>query len=67
MAEAEQAVPRAVADIPAEVRERLDTAGKLSDEDIKTIIGFARKALKDFSPDSEPKPDAGPKERSKRE
>ncbi len=67
MTEAEQAVRMAVADIPAAVRERLDTAGKLSDEDIKTITGFARKALEDFSPDSEPKPDAGPKERSKRE
>lgn len=65
MAEAEQAVRRAVANIPAEVRERLDTADKLSDGDRETILETARKAVEDFSFDSKPKPEAVPKERSK--
>ncbi|MEE4356169.1 MAG: alternate F1F0 ATPase, F1 subunit alpha [Desulfococcaceae bacterium] len=66
MTEAEQAVRGAVADIPAGVRERLDTADKLSDGDRETILETARKVLEDFSPDSKPKPDALAKERSKR-
>ena len=45
MTDAEQAVRKAAADIPAEVRERLDTADKLSDEDRETIIDIARQAL----------------------
>ena len=45
MTDAEHALREAAADIPAEVRERLDTAEKLSDEDRKTIIEIARKAL----------------------
>ena len=44
----------AAAEIPAEVRERLDTADKLSDEDRETIIEIARKALEEFQ--SKPKP-----------
>jgi F-type H+-transporting ATPase subunit alpha len=66
MAEAEQAVRKAVADISAEVRERLDTADKLSDGDHETILETVRKALEDFSPNAKTKPDAVPKERSKR-
>ena len=45
MTDAEQAVRKAAAEIPAEVRERLDTADKLSDEDRETIIEIARTAL----------------------
>jgi len=43
MTDAEHALLKAAADIPAEVRERLDTADKLSDEDRKAIIQIARK------------------------
>jgi F-type H+-transporting ATPase subunit alpha len=45
MTDAEHAVREAAADIPAEVRERLDTAEELSDEDRETIIQIARKSL----------------------
>ena len=41
MTDAEHALREAAADIPAEVRERLDTAEKLSDEDRETIIEIA--------------------------
>ena len=44
MTDAEQAVRQAAAEIPAEVRERLDTADKLSDEDRETIIEIARQS-----------------------
>ena len=49
MKDAEEAVHRAVAKIPAEVAQRLDTADKLSKEDRETIIDVARKALAEFS------------------
>jgi len=54
MTDAEQAVRKAAADIPAEVSGRLDTADKLSDEDRKTILEIARKALARFQPKPEP-------------
>ena len=54
MTDAEHAVREAAAEIPAEVRERLDTADKLSDEDRETIIEIARKALARFQPKPEP-------------
>ena len=50
MKEAEHAVREGALDIPAEVRERLDTADKLSDEDGEKIIAIARKALARFQP-----------------
>ncbi len=53
--DAEQAVRRAAAEIPAKVCERLDTAAQLSDEDRATIIEIARKALSGFSPEPGPK------------
>ena len=55
MTDAEYAVREAAADIPAEVRERLDTPVKLSDEDRETIIEIARKSLARFQPKPEPK------------
>lgn len=55
MTDAEHAVREAAADIPAEVRERLDTADKLSDEDREAIIEIARKAIEEFSPESGPR------------
>jgi F-type H+-transporting ATPase subunit alpha len=57
MTDAEHALHEAAADIPAEVRKRLDTADKLSDEDRKTIIGIASKVLEKFQPEPEAKPE----------
>ena len=73
MTDAEHALREAAADIPAEMRERLDTAEKLSDEDRETIIQIARKALANFQlkPEAkaEPKPvaKAEPKPEAKAE
>jgi F-type H+-transporting ATPase subunit alpha len=53
MTDAEQAVRKAAADIPAEVRERLNTAEELSDEDRETIIQIARKSLDRFRSEPE--------------
>ena len=58
MTDAEHALLKAAADIPAEVRERLDTADKLSDDDRKTIILIARTSLARFQP--KPEPEAKP-------
>ncbi len=55
MTEAEHALCEAAADIPAEVRERLDTAEELSDEDREMIIEIARKSLARFQPKPESK------------
>lgn len=52
MAEAEHALIEA-ADIPAEIRERLDTGDKLSDEDREIIIQIARKSIAGFQPKPE--------------
>jgi len=45
MTDAEHVLREAAAEIPAEVRKRLDTADTLSDEDRETIIQIARKSL----------------------
>jgi F-type H+-transporting ATPase subunit alpha len=62
MTDAEHAVQKAAANIPAEVCARLESADKLSDEDRKTIIEIARLALTPFQPKPEaeaiPKPEA---------
>jgi len=59
MADAEHAVREAAAGIPMELRERLDSAEKLSDTDRDAIIGIARKSLAHFQPepDLESKPE----------
>ena len=57
MPEAEEALRTAAADIPAEVRERLDTAEELSDEDRETILQIARQSISRF----QPKPESGSK------
>ena len=57
MRDAEHALREAAADIPAKVRERLDTAEKLSDEDRETIIQIARKSLAPFQAKSESEPE----------
>jgi F-type H+-transporting ATPase subunit alpha len=54
MKDAEHALCEAAAGIPAEVRGRLETAGKLSSEDRQTIIGIAAQALARFQPRPEP-------------
>ena len=58
MTDAEHALHEAAADMPAEVRERLNTADKLSDDDRKTIILIARTSLARFQP--KPEPEAKP-------
>ncbi len=60
MTDAERAVREAAADIPAAVAERFETADKLSDEDRKTMIELARRALAPF----QPKPQAEPEPRA---
>ena len=61
MTDAEHAVHEAAASIPAEVCARFETAAKLSDEDRKTIIEIARKALAPFPAQSR----TGPSPRSR--
>jgi F-type H+-transporting ATPase subunit alpha len=58
MTDAGHAVREAAATIPAEVSARFETAAKLSDEDKKTAVEIARKALAPFVPKPEPKPEA---------
>jgi F-type H+-transporting ATPase subunit alpha len=58
MTAAEQAVQEAAAHIPAEVRARLGSADKLTDEDRKTIVEIARQALAPFQPKPEPEAQA---------
>jgi F-type H+/Na+-transporting ATPase subunit alpha len=60
MAVAGHALREAAATIPAEVRERLDTAEKLSAEDRETIVEIARQALEGFQHKPDPKPEAEP-------
>jgi F-type H+-transporting ATPase subunit alpha len=59
MTDAEHALHEAAVDIPPDVRERLDTADKLSDEDRETIIQIARQALEAFLPEPESKSKPG--------
>ncbi len=58
MAAAQHALREAAADIPAEVRDRLDTAEKLSSEDRETIVEIARKSLAPFRPKPQTEPEA---------
>jgi len=62
MTNAERAVRKAAAAIPAEVSERLAAADKLSDENRETMIEIARQAIEEFLPEpdsrSEPEPEA---------
>jgi F-type H+/Na+-transporting ATPase subunit alpha len=65
MTDAEHAVHESATSIPTDVRDRLDTADKLSDEDLKSIIEVARLALIPFQPKSEAKSEAEPEVESK--
>jgi F-type H+-transporting ATPase subunit alpha len=64
MTDAEHALCEAEADIPAEVRGRLDTDEELSDEDRETIIQIARKSLAGFQPKPEVHTQLKPKVKS---
>ena len=50
MAEAQKALQAAAATIPDDLSARFETAAKLSDEDRKTVVELARKALEGFQP-----------------
>jgi F-type H+-transporting ATPase subunit alpha len=66
MTDAEQAVRKAAAKIPAKVGERLDVADELSDADRETIIKIARQALEAFSPEEESKSEHEPEQESQK-
>ena len=53
--DAEQALRKAVADVPAEVRGRFSSNDKLSDEDRKAILKVVGKAIAPFQPAPDPK------------
>jgi F-type H+-transporting ATPase subunit alpha len=53
---AAEAVQKAAEEIPSEVSARFETADKLSDEDRKTVIDVATKALAPFQPEPAPPP-----------
>jgi F-type H+-transporting ATPase subunit alpha len=63
MPDAERALREAVAEIPAEVTGRFETAEKLSDEDRKAVIQIASKSLEPFQP--KPDPDSKPQNQPK--
>ena len=65
MIEAEQAVHDASETIPEDVRERFETAKKLSEEDRATILEIARQALTRFQSEPEAGPKSGRMDRSK--
>ena len=64
MTDAEHALREAAADIPAEVRQRLDAADSLSDGDRETIIRIARESLVPFQPEGETEPLSKPETES---
>ena len=61
MTDAENAVQKAAATIPADVRKRFESADKLSDEDRKAIIEIAHQVLIPFQPKPDPNTRADPK------
>jgi len=72
--DAELALRKAAAEIPADVGERLISAGKLSDPDRQSILDIATRSLASFQPKPAPKPEAkgdeakvGPKAKAKSE
>jgi F-type H+-transporting ATPase subunit alpha len=67
MPNAEHAVRKAAANIPAEVCGRFESADKLSDEDRNTITEIVREALAPFQPKPGPKAEAKLKSEAKPE
>ena len=72
--DAELALRKAAAEIPADVGERLISSDKLSDADRQSILDIATRALASFQPKPAPKPEAkgdeakaGPKPKAKSE
>jgi F-type H+-transporting ATPase subunit alpha len=65
MLDAEHAVQKAAANIPAEVCARFESADKLSDEDRNTIVEIASQALAPFEPKPEAKAQTTPKPEGK--
>ena len=57
MNDAEQALQKAVAGIPTDMAERLTSAEKFSDEDRKSILDIATRALASLQPVEVPKPE----------
>ena len=64
MTDAEHALHEAAVHIPPQVRERLETAGQLSDQDRDGILEIARNALAPFQPKADAKPKSEPGEKS---
>ena len=66
MTDAERALREAANEIPAKVRERLDGAAALSDEDRELIVHLAREVLARFQaePDAKAEPQSGAEPRS---
>jgi F-type H+/Na+-transporting ATPase subunit alpha len=58
--DAEQALRKAVADIPAEIRQRFASNDKLSDADRKAILQVVGKAIAPFQPEPATKPGKTP-------
>jgi F-type H+-transporting ATPase subunit alpha len=58
--DAEQALRKAAADIPAPVRQRFESNDKLSDEDHKAILDVATKAIASLQPKPVPDPKGQP-------
>ena len=67
MKDAQQAVLKAAMNIPKDICDRFETAEKLSDEDRKSIIEIARRALINFQPKPEAKTDAKDESKTKPE
>ena len=60
MRDAEKALRKAAADIPAEIRKRFSSNDKLSDEDRKMILQVVGKAIAPFQPEPDPEPKKKP-------
>ena len=60
MRDAEEALRKAAADIPAEIRKRFSSNDKLSDEDRKAILQVVGKAIAPFQPKPDPEPKKKP-------
>jgi F-type H+-transporting ATPase subunit alpha len=67
MMEAEGAVQKAAANIPADVGARFEAAADLNDQDRETILAIVRQALAPFQPKPESKPHAKPESAPKAE
>jgi F-type H+/Na+-transporting ATPase subunit alpha len=54
MRDVEEALRKAAADIPAEIRERFSSNERLSDEDHKAILQVVGKVIAPFQPKPDP-------------